>query len=86
MTIGGCNLFMGAYAERMAGRTPGSRLPISEDREKEITNQVTEAWKQIKSSGNKQDSVSISEEGNALLCSVAVADNMHDGSALVARV
>ena len=86
MTIGGCNLFMGAYAERMAGRTPGSRLPISEDREKEITNQVTEAWKQIKSSGNKQDSVSISEEGKAFLCSDAVKDNMQKSSALVEKM
>ena len=86
MTIGGCNLFMGAYAERMAGRTPGSRLPISEDREKEITNQVTEAWKQIKSSGNKQDSVSMSEEGKAFLCSDAVKDNMQKSSALVEKM
>lgn len=66
---------------------PGSQLPISsEDREKEITNQVTEAWKQIKSSGNKQDSVSISEEGKAFLCSDAVKDNMRKSSALVEKM
>ena len=69
---------MGADTERVADRTlsAGSWLPVSEDTQREITNQVAEALKQIKASGKKQDSVSISEEGKAFLCSDAVKDNM----------
>ncbi len=88
MTISGSNLFMGAYTERVADRTlsAGSWLPVSEDTQREITNQVAEALKQIKASGKKQDSVSISEEGKAFLCSDAVKDNMRESSALLEKM
>ena len=88
MTIGGCNLFMGAYAERVSNRTlsAGSRLQISEDQERQITNQVTEAVKQIKALRNKQDSVTISEEGKAFLCGDAVKENMRDTTALLEKM
>ena len=88
MTIGGCNLFMGAYAERVAGRrfAVNSSPQISEDQERKMTNQVTEALKQIKFLRNKQDFVSISEEGKAFLCGDAVKDNMKETSALLDKM
>lgn len=47
MTIGGSNLFMGAYAERVADRTlhTDTWRQISEDQEKEMTDRVTDAMK-----------------------------------------
>lgn len=88
MTIGGSNLFMGAYAERVADRTlhTDTWRQISEEQEKEMTDRVTEAMKQIKSLRNKQDSVSISEEGKAFLCSDAVKDNMRETGALLDKM
>jgi len=71
MTIGGNNIFMGAYAERMqeAISHVGCNTQVSGAKQREITQKAEEALKEIKRNRDNRDTVSISKEGRELLCS-----------------
>jgi len=78
MTIGGNNIFMGAYAERMQGIIShvDCSTQISGEKQKEITQKAKEALKEIKQYKDNRDTVSISKEGRELLCSKAGYEKM----------
>lgn len=88
MTINGRDFFMGAYAERVSFRIPhaDSNLQISEDHQREIASQLTSALKELKPFRNTKDSVSISEEGRAFLCSDAVNESREEIEALIGKM
>ena len=80
MTVGGCSIFMGAYAERMYGRMAQEKTGVQpdENRLREMTARIAEAAKEFRADRENRDSVSISKEGRDWLCSDSVYENMKD--------
>lgn len=88
MTVGGCSIFMGAYAERMYGRMAQEKTGVQpdENRLREMTARIAEAAKEFRADRENRDSVSISKEGRDWLCSDSVYENMKDVDLLFANM
>ena len=88
MTVGGCSIFMGAYAERMYGRMAQEKTGVQpdENRLREMTARIAEAAKEFRADRENRDSVSISKEGRDWLCSDSVYENMKDVDVLFANM
>ena len=85
MTVGGCSILMGAYAERMYGRMAQEKTGVQpdENRLREMTARIAEAAKEFRADRENRDSVSISKEGRDWLCSDSVYENMKDVDAVL---
>ena len=79
---------MGAYAERMYGRMAQGKngMQISEKRQQEMTARIAEAAAGLREGRTDRDSVSVSKEGRAWLCSEAALENMKDVETLFSNM
>ena len=57
MTVGGCSIFMGAYAERMYGRMAQEKTGVQpdENRLREMTARIAEAAKEFRADRENRD-------------------------------
>ncbi len=78
MVIGNQTIFMGAYAERVSDRTIPVHFPnmVNAERQQEITTLVEDAMQEVKFSRPDRDTVTVSEEAKAFLCSEAGYEKM----------